>query len=36
VTNEVYAVLKKRLLRNLEKQEAETNGTNAPAASPTK
>ena len=36
VTNEVYGVLKKRLLRNLEKQEAETNGTNAPAASPSK
>ena len=30
VTNEVYAVLKNRLLRNLEKQENQAKGTNAP------
>jgi len=32
VTNEVYAELKKRLLRNLEKQENQARGTNAPEA----
>ena len=36
VTNEVYAELKKRLLRNLEKQEAEAKGTNAPPPSSVK
>ena len=30
VTNEVYAELKKRLLRNLEKQENQARETNAP------
>ena len=32
VTNEMYALLKNRLLRNLERQENESKGTNAPAA----
>ena len=32
VTNEMYAPLKNRLLRNLERQENESKGTNAPAA----
>ena len=32
VTNEMYASLKNRLLRNLERQENESKGTNAPAA----
>ena len=36
VTNEVYDVLKNRLLRNLEKQEAEARGTNAPPPSSVK
>jgi len=36
VTNEVYDVLKNRLLRNLEKQEAEAKGTNAPPPSSVK
>jgi len=36
VTNEVYDVLKNRLLRNLEKQETEAKGTNAPPPSPLK
>jgi len=36
VTNEMYASLKNRLLRNLERQENEKKGTNAPAATETK
>jgi len=32
VTNEMYASLKNRLLRNLERQESEKKGTNSPAA----
>jgi hypothetical protein len=32
VTNETYAELKKHLLRNLELQEHEAKGTNAPPA----
>ena len=36
VTNEVYDVLKNRLLRNLEKQETEAKGTNAPPPSSVK
>jgi predicted negative regulator of RcsB-dependent stress response len=31
VTNEMYASLKNRLLRNLERQEKAATGTNAPA-----
>ena len=36
VTNEVYDVLKNRLLKNLEKQEIEAKGTNAPPPSSVK
>lgn len=36
VTNEVYAELKRRLERNLDKQENGAKGTNAPPASPIK
>jgi tetratricopeptide (TPR) repeat protein len=32
VTNEMYADLKKRILRNIDEQSAQANGTNAPAA----
>jgi tetratricopeptide (TPR) repeat protein len=34
VTNEMYSSLKNRLMRNLERQERATTGTNAPHASP--
>ncbi len=36
ITNEMYAVLKKRLVRNLEEEEQKAKGTNAPPASSSK
>ena len=36
VTNEMYAVLKKRMVHNLEEEEQKAKGTNAPPASGTK
>jgi tetratricopeptide (TPR) repeat protein len=36
VTNEMYAELKKRLVRNLDEQERKAEGTNAPPATPGK